>query len=51
MPKNLAELCSRVVWKVEFVNDELTVYLRRFLNIKGTVCFLLATENKLRKIN
>lgn len=47
--KNLAELCSTVMWKTEFVSDELGCLAEEFSKqmFEGLVWFLLAAYRKM----
>lgn len=48
MAKNLAELCSCVLWKIEFVGDK-TGYLAEEISkqsVEGMVWFLLIAYSK-----
>lgn len=49
MAKNLAELCSTVTWKAEFVSDELGCLAEEFSKqtFEGLVWFLLAAYRKM----
>lgn len=47
MAKNLAELCSSVLWKIELVNDEIGNLVEIFKqNVEGVAWVLLTAHHK-----
>lgn len=51
MAKNLTELCSRVLWQVEFMNNEIEYSSEEIFkqNVEGAAWFFLVLDGKIQK--